>query len=99
MVLICLRFEQFAPKSFTKPHAWRVGPFKVTKRLGPNVYVIKLPFDYGIGSIFKVEDLTQFHGSKEQMPTTTNLPIQQDAIIRASKNAIPKDDIISILDY
>ncbi|KAJ0095419.1 hypothetical protein Patl1_15534 [Pistacia atlantica] len=99
MVLICLRPERFPLGSFTKLHARRVVPFKVAKRLGPNAYVIELPNDYGISSVFNIEDLTKFHGSEEQKPAATNLPTQQDAIICVPKNTAPRDEIASILDH
>lgn len=98
MVLICLRPERFPPRSFTKLHARHVGPFKVAKRLGPNAYVIELPDDYGISPVSNIEDLTQFHGSEEQVPAATDLLAQQDAIIRVPKNTTPRDEIASILD-
>ncbi|XP_074346955.1 uncharacterized protein LOC141685770 [Apium graveolens] len=60
LVLVRLKPERFPPVSFMKLQAHRAGPFQVTKKLGGNAYVIKLPFDFGISHVFNIEDLTEF---------------------------------------
>ena len=71
----------------------------MVKKLGPNAYVIELPADCGISPIFNIEDLTRFHGPEEPVPATSDLTIQQDAVIRVRKNTAPRDEIASILDH
>ncbi|KAL5761064.1 hypothetical protein ACOSQ2_019902 [Xanthoceras sorbifolium] len=59
-VMVRLRPERFSPRSFTKLHPRRVGPFSVLKKLGSNAYVIDLPREYTFSPIFNVEDLIAF---------------------------------------
>lgn len=79
-VLIQLRPKHFLLGSFAKLHVQRVGTLKVAKRLGPSAYVIELPPNYKINLVSNIEDLTQFHGSEEQVVTTMNLPTKQDTM-------------------
>ena len=44
-----------------KLHAWRAGPFKIIKKIRPNVYVLELPPDYGISSTFNIFDLKEYN--------------------------------------
>ena len=62
MVLVRLRLELFPLGSFTKLHTRRAGPFRVTKKLGTNAYVIEFPSEFGISLVFNIEDLTEFKG-------------------------------------
>ena len=82
MVPIHLRLECFPPSSFTKLHVRRVGPFRVTKKLGPNAYVIDLPFNFSISLVFNIEDLTEFKSDEAKVSTTLVLEAWQDSIIR-----------------
>ena len=94
MVLVCLRPERFPPGSFSKLHARRAGPFKITKKLGTNAYVVELPSEFRISPVFNIEDLTIFKGDVPTPPfpdTTTSLPLPKDTA--------PRDEIASILDH
>ena len=62
-VMVRVRPERFPQGIAKKLQARSTGPFKILKRLGPNAYVLDLPFDMGISSTFNVEDLVPFRGS------------------------------------
>ncbi|KAG2675534.1 hypothetical protein I3760_12G008100 [Carya illinoinensis] len=97
MVLVRFRLERFTPGSFTKLHACRAGPFKVTKKLGTNAYVIELPSDFGISPVFNIEDLTAFKGDASDfsaLPAPEVIPV-----MRIPKNTAPRDEIAAILDH
>ena len=94
MVLVRLRPERFPPGSFSKLHARRAGPFKITKKLGTNAYVVELPSEFRISPVFNIEDLTIFKGDVSTPPlpnTTTSLQLPKDTA--------PRDEITSILDH
>lgn len=60
MVLVRLKPERFSLESFTKLHTRRIGPFRSTKKLGSNAYVIDLPSDFGISPVFNIEDINYY---------------------------------------
>ena len=55
-VMIQIRLERFPSRTVKKLQVCSADPFKVLKRMGPNAYVINLPYDYGISSSFNIED-------------------------------------------
>ena len=59
-VMIRIRPERFPSGAVKKLQARSAGPFKVLKRIGSNAYIIDIPSDYGISSIFNIEDLVSF---------------------------------------
>ena len=58
--MIRIRPERFPSGTIKKLQARSAGPFKVLKRMGPNAYVIDLPYGYGISSSFNIEDLVAY---------------------------------------
>ena len=58
-VVIRLQPERFPPRILKKLHAHGIGPFKIIKKVGPNVYVLELPPDLGINPTFNVSDLVE----------------------------------------
>ena len=60
--MIRIRPERYPSGIVKKLQACIAGPFKVLKKLGPNAYVIDIPSDYGISSIFNIADLLAFRG-------------------------------------
>ena len=97
MVLVHLRPKRFPPRSFTKLHARRAGPFKVTKKLGTNAYVIELPFEFGISLVFNIEDLTEFKGDVDE---NTVIPLlEATPVLHVLENTAPRDEIVAILDH
>jgi len=60
-ILIRIRPERFPSGANRKLHAHSAGPFKVLQRVGPNAYVLDLPYDFGISSTFNIEDLIAYH--------------------------------------
>ncbi|KAA8530465.1 hypothetical protein F0562_005174 [Nyssa sinensis] len=97
MVLVHLRPERFPPGSFTKLHARRAGPFRVTKKLGTNAYVIDLPSDFGISPVFNIEDLTEFKGDVDEFSAIPSPEVTP--ALRVPENTAPRDEIAAILDH
>jgi len=60
-VMIRIRPERFSSGANRKLHACSAGPFKVLQRVGPNAYVLDLPYNFGISSTFNIEDLVAYH--------------------------------------
>ena len=58
--MIRIRPKWFPSRTVKKLQAHSARPFKVLKRMGPNAYVIDLPYDYGISSSFNIEDLVAY---------------------------------------
>ena len=58
--MIRIQPERFPFGTIKKLQAHNADPFKVLKRMGPNLYVIDLPHDYGISSSFNIEDLVAY---------------------------------------
>ena len=59
-VMIRIRPERFSSGTVQKLNARGVGPFKILKRVGSNVYVIDLLPGYGISPTFNVSDLIEY---------------------------------------
>ncbi|KAL6327807.1 hypothetical protein AAG906_025727 [Vitis piasezkii] len=97
MVLVRFRPERFPPGSFTKLHAHRAGPFRVTKKLGTNAHVIELPSEFGISPVFNIEDLTEFKGDVDE---NSAIPLPEATLVlRVPENITPRDEIAAILDH
>ncbi|KAL6315687.1 hypothetical protein AAG906_005779 [Vitis piasezkii] len=96
MVLVRLRLERFPSGSFTKLHARRAGPFRVTKKLGTNAYVIELPSKFGISPVFNIEDLTEFKGDVNE---NTIISLPEATPVLQFQNTAPRDEIVTILDH
>ena len=62
-VMIQVRPEQFSLKTIKKLHTHGVGPFRILKKIEPNVYIINLSSDYGISSTFNILDLIKYKKS------------------------------------
>jgi hypothetical protein len=58
--MIFIRYEWFSYENNRKLHARNAGPFKMLQRVGPNVYVLDLPLDFGISSTFNIDDLIAY---------------------------------------
>ena len=58
--MIRLRPERFPSGTVKKLHARSAGPYKVSKRVGSNAYVLELPSDLGISSTFNISDLVEY---------------------------------------
>ena len=83
--------------SFTKLHARRACPFRVTNKLGTNAYVIELPSKFGISPVFNIEDLMELKGDVDEN-TATPLP-EATLVPRVPKNTAPRDEIAANLDH
>ncbi|KAL5799880.1 hypothetical protein ACOSQ4_032764 [Xanthoceras sorbifolium] len=83
----------------TYSFTFKAGPFRVAKKLCTNAYVIDLPSDFGIRSIFNIEDLTEFKGDEVQLSTAPSAKAWQAPTLRVPKNTAPRDEIASIIDH
>ena len=75
-----------------KLHARGVGLFKIIKKFGPNAYVVDLPSDFGISSIFNIADLVIYKEliwvpsePFELEPTFESEPISECPSVNVSK--------------
>ena len=96
MVLVRLRLQRFPLGSFTKLHARRASPFRVTKKLGTNAYVIKLPFEFSISLVFNIEDLIEFKGDVDE---NSAISLPEATPVRVLENTTPRDESAAILDH
>ena len=81
-VMVRLRPERFPPGTLKKLHARGAGPFKIIKRVGPNVYVLELPPELGISSTFNISDLVEY---KEPAMIPCE-PFEPDPILESEPN-------------
>lgn len=59
-VMVCKRPKRFPQGIARKLQARSIGPFKVLKRVGSNMYVLELPPHMGVSPTFNVEDLVLY---------------------------------------
>ncbi|XP_028753000.1 uncharacterized protein LOC114712621 [Neltuma alba] len=63
-----IRPERFPKRPYKKLHARASGPFCISKKLGPNAYLLELPPDMAISPVFNVKDLVPYRGTFEPPP-------------------------------
>ncbi|KAL5813005.1 hypothetical protein ACOSQ3_027955 [Xanthoceras sorbifolium] len=85
--MIRLRAERFSPGSYNMLYARWASPFQVLKKLGPNAYVIDLPPDYIINSVF--------NGVLQNVPPNS----LADTPIRVPFTPKQTDTVSAILDH
>ena len=61
-MIVQIRLKQFSLGIVKKLHARSAGPSQILKKLSDNAYIIDLPQDFGIRSIFNIEDLVDYKG-------------------------------------
>ena len=81
-VMIRLKPERFPPGILKKLHARGAGPFKIIKKVGSNAYVLELPPELGISSIFNISDLVEYR----EPPMIPNEPFEPDPILESELN-------------
>ncbi|XP_019055659.1 PREDICTED: uncharacterized protein LOC104611445 isoform X5 [Nelumbo nucifera] len=65
MVMVRVRPECF-PKGFCKKLYSKIAsPYKITKKISSNAYVLELPSNMGISLVFNFEDLSAYHGHSD----------------------------------
>ncbi|XP_028803532.1 uncharacterized protein LOC114758633 [Neltuma alba] len=60
--------EHFPKRPYKKLHTRASSLFCISKKLGPNAYLLELPPDMSISSIFNVEDLVPYRGTFKPPP-------------------------------
>ncbi|KAA8548248.1 hypothetical protein F0562_004491 [Nyssa sinensis] len=95
MVLLVAR--AFSSREFYQALCTPAGPFRVTKKLGTNAYVIDLPSDFGISPVFNIEDLTEFKGDVDKFSAIPSSEVTPT--LRVPENTAPRDEIAAILDH
>jgi len=69
LVRIHLRKERFPSKRRSKLMPRSDGPFENLEKIGPNVYKVDLPGEYGVSATFNVADLSPYHDESEEIPS------------------------------
>ncbi|XP_028798471.1 uncharacterized protein LOC114753935 [Neltuma alba] len=67
-----MRLERFLKRPYKKLHACASGPFCISKKLGPNAYLLELPPNMSISLVFNAEDLVPYRGTFESHPLCSN---------------------------
>ena len=93
-VMARIRPERFPKHSFKKLHARAFGPFRVSRKLGPNAYLLELPPDMAISPVFNVEDLFPYRGTFEPPPLLSDdfvgtPPLQTSQPLHARTPTLP----------
>ena len=110
--MIQIRLERFPSGTIKKLQVCSADPFKVLKRMGPNAYVINLPYDYGISSSFNIEDSAAYKSPTAipdtpfdeplldpiDAPIPTPLPLNLPYAHKESIDAILDEQIVSTRD-
>ncbi|XP_010242694.1 PREDICTED: uncharacterized protein LOC104586982 [Nelumbo nucifera] len=65
MVMVCTHPGRFLEGFYKKLHSKSAGPYKITKKISSNAYVLELPSKMGISPIFNVEDLSAYYGHSD----------------------------------
>ena len=110
--MIQIRLERFPSGTVKKLQARSASPFNVLKQMGPNAYVIDLPYDYGISSSFNIKDLVAYKSPTTipdtpfdeslpnpiDAPIPTPLPLNLPYAHKESIDAILDEQIVSTRD-
>ena len=98
------RHKQFPSGTNRKLHARSAGPFKVLQGVGPNVYVLDLPLDFGINFTFSTADLVAYQKQHPipndpfEMPPNSPLDDPIETSTPLTLILTQKDNIDVILD-
>jgi hypothetical protein len=99
MVLVRLKPERFHLGSFSKLHVRRAGPFRITKKLGSNAYVIDLPSEFGISPVFNIEDIAAFKSDEDVSSHPSKTEEMPVCLPKVPTTTTPQEDIASIMDH
>lgn len=89
-IMVHLQPERFPKGKHQKLHSWSAEPYKIL-RIGFNAYVLELPEDFNISTIFYVEDLSMYYGHRRDK----NPEVQE---LRLPSMTKPKAHIEDILE-
>ncbi|XP_074373922.1 uncharacterized protein LOC141714293 [Apium graveolens] len=67
-VIVFLHKERFRVGTYIKLHPRKYGPFKVTRMINVNAYLVVLPYFMNISNTFNMVDMYDFHGDSVLYP-------------------------------
>ena len=89
--MIQIRPERFPPGAVKKLTARSAGPFRILKKINPNVYVTDFPPDFGISSTFNISDLVAYKGSPFNLDNPLVILMSLPLILYLSDSISPHD--------
>ena len=89
--MVRIQPERFPKGTYKKHHSKNAGPYKIVKKINSNAYVVELPSNMGISSVFNVEDLKMY-------PRHFDHEDEDQVVVCLPPTPHTKEDIDDVLD-